>query len=133
MNEPSIFTKIINGDIPCHKVYEDDSTFAFMDIEPIQPGMVLVIPKEQIDNFEDMSDDLVCDVMLTAKKIMKALRRVYPNKKKIGVQIEGLEVPHTHIKLIPIDTGAEFHARPNKDIDNAELAELAEKIKENIE
>ena len=133
MNEPSIFTKIINGDIPCHKVYEDDSTFAFMDIEPIQPGMVLVIPKEQIDNFEDMSDDLVCDVMLTAKKIMKALRRVYPNKKKIGVQIEGLEVPHTHIKLIPIDTGAECHARPNKDIDNAELAELAEKIKENIE
>lgn len=130
--EPSVFTKIINGEIPCHKVYEDDQTFAFMDIEPIQPGMVLVVPKEQIDNFEDLSDDLVAALMITAKKIMKSLRMVYPDKKKIGVQIEGLEVPHAHVKILPINTGEEFHARPSKDINHEELADLAVKIRSNL-
>lgn len=131
--EPSIFTKIINGEIPCHKVYEDDLTFAFMDIQPIQPGMVLVIPKEQIDNFEDMPDELVSAVMITSKKIMKALRRVYPDKKKIGIQVEGLEVPHAHVKLFPIDSGAEFHAHPDSsEPDHEKLADLAEKIRSNL-
>lgn len=131
--EPSIFTKIINGEIPCHKVYEDDLTFAFMDIQPIQPGMVLVIPKEQIDNFEDLPDELLAGLMISSKKIMKALRAVYPDKKKIGVQIEGLEVPHAHVKLIPINSGEEFHAQPDTSEPNHEkLAELAEKIRSNL-
>lgn len=130
----SIFTKIIQGDIPCHKVYEDDLTFAFMDIDPIQPGMVLVIPKKQIDNFEDLPDELVSAVMITSKKIMNALRKVFPEKKKIGIQIEGLEVPHAHVKLIPINSGAEFHTPPSgTEPDHEKLAELALKIKENID
>ncbi len=130
--EPSVFTKIINGDIPCHKVYEDDQTFAFMDIEPIQPGMVLVIPKEQIDNFEDLSDQTVASVMITSKKIMKSLRIVFPDKKKIGIQVEGLEVPHAHVKLIPINNGEEFHARPNTEVNHDDLADLAKKIRSNL-
>lgn len=131
--EPSIFTRIINGEIPSHKVYEDKDTFAFMDIDPIQPGMVLVIPKEQIDNFEDLSDELIFAVMTTSKKIMKALRKTFPDKLKIGVQIEGLEVPHAHVKLIPISTGEEFHNKPSgTDPDHEKLAQIAEKIRSNL-
>jgi histidine triad (HIT) family protein len=129
---PSIFTRIINGEIPCHKVYEDDKTFAFMDIEPIQPGMVLVIPKEEIDDFENLSDELISAVMTTSKKIMIALKKVFPDKIKIGIQVEGLEVPHAHVKLIPISSGEEFHTQPIKEVNHEELAALAEKIRSNL-
>lgn len=128
--EPSIFTKIINGELPCHKVYEDEDTFAFMDIHPIQPGMIVVIPKQQIDNFEDLPDELMAAVMRTVKKLMHALRGVYPDKKKIALQIEGLEVPHAHVKIFPVDSGAEFHAPPQEGEPNhQELSVLAEKIR----
>jgi histidine triad (HIT) family protein len=131
--EPSIFTKIIQGDIPCHKVYEDEKTFAFMDIHPIAEGMVLVIPKHQIDHFEDLPDDLLCAVMLTSKKVMRALRRVYPDKVKIALQVEGLEVPHVHVKLFPIDNGVDFHALPDDgEPDHEKLATIAQKIQENL-
>jgi histidine triad (HIT) family protein len=131
--EPSIFTRIINGDIPCHKVYEDEQTLAFMDIHPIQPGMVLVIPKRQIDNFEDLPDELLQAVMLTTKKIMLSLRRVFPDKKKIGLQIEGLDVPHAHVKIFPVNTGAEFHAYASEtDPNHNELEQLAVKIRSHI-
>ena len=132
--ETSIFTKIINGEIPSHKVYEDEHTFAFMDIHPVQPGMVLVVPKVEVDNFEDLDSDSYLQLMTTVKKVALGLRRVFPDKAKIGVQIEGLEVPHTHAKLIPIDSGAEFHAHaPETEPDHEKLAELALKIKENID
>jgi histidine triad (HIT) family protein len=131
--EPSIFTKIINGEIPCHKVYEDDKTFAFMDIYPIQTGMVLVIPKEQIANIEDLSEDLYLAVMETARKIQRAQRKVFPDKFKMAMQIEGLDVQHVHVKLFPIDTPEEFHAHaPTTEPNHEELAELAEKIRSNI-
>jgi histidine triad (HIT) family protein len=104
-----------------------------MDIHPIAEGMVLVIPKEQIDHFEDLPDELLCAVMLTSKKIMRALRRVYTDKVKIAVQIEGLEVPHAHVKLFPINSGADFHALPNdSEPDHEKLATIAQKIKENL-
>lgn len=131
--EPSIFTKIINGEIPCHKVYEDEKTFAFMDIYPIQPGMVLVITKEQIANIEDLSEDLYLAVMETARKIQRAQRKVFPDKFKMAMQIEGLDVQHVHVKLFPIDTPEEFHAHaPTTEPNHEELAELAEKIRSNI-
>lgn len=131
--EPSIFTKIINGEIPCHKVYEDELTFAFMDIQPIQPGMVLVIPKEQIDNYEDLPEETAHAVTTTSQKVMRALRKMYPGKKKIGVQIEGLEVPHAHVKLFPLDTGAEFHAKPFEGEPNHdELAKIAAKLRKEL-
>jgi histidine triad (HIT) family protein len=128
--EPSIFSKIISGDIPCHKVYEDVHTFAFMDIKPIQPGMVVVVSKEQIDNFEDLPDDLFCAVMLTSKKIMHALRKTFPEKKKIAVKIEGLEVAHAHTTVLPIDSGDDFAAKPPVGgPDHAALEKLANEIK----
>ena len=128
--EPSVFTRIINGEIPCHKVFEDELTIAFMDINPIQPGMVVVVAKQQIDNFEDLPDDLFCAVMLKTKKVMKALRKTFPDKKKIAVKIEGLDVPHAHATVFPIDSGSDFTASPpSGDPNHEELAQLAEKIR----
>ncbi len=131
--EPSIFTRIINGEIPCHKVYEDEKTFAFMDIHPVQPGMVLVVPKTEVENYEDLPEDEYIALMKTVQKIGKAQRRAYPGKRKMAVQIEGLEVPHVHVKVFPVDSGAEFHSPPNDGEPNhKELAKEAEKIKGNL-
>jgi histidine triad (HIT) family protein len=131
--ELSIFTKIINGDIPCHKVYEDELTFAFMDIYPIQPGMVLVIPKEQIANIEDLPENIYLAVMLTAHKIMQAQRRLFPDKFKIAMQVEGLDVQHVHVKLFPIDTPEQFHAHaPTTDPDHEKLAKIAEQLRSKL-
>jgi histidine triad (HIT) family protein len=131
--EESIFTKIINGEIPCHKVYEDELTFAFMDIYPIQPGMVLVISKEQIANIEDLPEDIYTAVMATSRKIIRALRKTYPDKFKIAMQVEGLDVQHVHVKLFPIDNPTEFHAiAPTTDPNHVELEQIAEKIRSNL-
>ena len=128
--EPSIFTRIIRGEIPCHKVYEDDYAFAFMDIHPIQPGHVLVVAKQQVPNFYDLEGAEYDGFMQAVKKIAKRLKEVYPDKKRIGVMIEGLEVDHVHAKVFPIDTGSEFRSDPDmgKEPDHAALAELAKKI-----
>ena len=131
--EPSIFTKIINGEIPCHKVYEDELTYAFMDIYPIQPGMVLVVSREQIANIEDLPDELYDAVLKTAHKLMRALRKSYPDKFKIAMQVEGLDVQHVHVKLFPIDNPAEFHAlAPTTEPNHVELEQIAEKIRSNL-
>lgn len=130
---PSIFTQIINGEIPCHKVYEDEQTFVFMDIHPIQDGMVLVIPKPEIANIEDLPEDLYMAVMQTAHKVLLALRQVFPEKRKIAMQVEGLDVQHVHVKLFPIDTPAEFHnPAPTTEPNHEKLAEMAEKIRSYI-
>ena len=131
--QTSVFTKIINGEIPCHKVFEDERTFAFMDIDPVQPGMVLVVPKTQIDRFEDLSDEDLIAVMLTVKKITLAMRKAFVNKDRIGLQIEGFEVPHAHVKLIPINSGEEFHNPPSgNDPDHKKLADQAEMIRSKL-
>lgn len=129
--EESIFTKIVRGDIPCHKVYEDDRTFAFMDIHPIQPGMVLVITKNQVSSFLDLDEADAAALWQTVRKIGSRLRSVFPDKKRIGVQIEGLDVDHVHVKLFPVDSGAEFRAVPNTSAepDHEALARLADKIR----
>ncbi len=131
--EPSIFTKIINGDIPCHKVYEDELTFAFMDIFPLQDGMLVVVAKEEIDNFEDLPDETSNAMMVSIKKLMVALRKTFPEKKKIGVRIEGFDVPHAHAVVCPIDSGDEFRAsQPKTDPNHEQLAQIAEKIRSNL-
>ena len=126
----SIFTKIIKGEIPCHKVYEDDRTFVFLDIHPVQPGMMLVVPKVQVEDFMDLPEEDYLALWQTVKKSAKRLRAVYPEKKRIGVQVEGLDVPHVHVKLFPIDSGEEFRSPPdmNKEPDHPALAELAAKL-----
>lgn len=131
--ETSVFTKIINREIPCHKVYEDDLTFALMDIHPLQPGMVLVIPKEQIANIEDLPEELYLAVMKTARKIQIAQRKVFPDKFKMAMQVEGLDVQHVHIKLFPIDNPDEFHALGlENEPSHEELANMANKIRSNL-
>jgi len=126
----SIFTKIIKGEIPCHKVYEDEHTFVFMDIHPIQTGHVLVVTKSQVPTVWDLTDEDYAALMSTCRKIAHKMHRVFPDKKRIGLMIEGLEVDHAHVKLFPIDTGDEFRAKPDMESepDHPALAELAKKL-----
>jgi histidine triad (HIT) family protein len=128
--QDSVFTKIIKGEIPCHKVYEDEHTLAFLDIHPVQPGMTLVVTKQQVEDITQLSDDEFQALMATVKKVSARLHEVFPNKKRIGVQIEGLDVPHTHVKLFPIDSGQEFRTEPDFDSepDHTALAAMAKKL-----
>jgi histidine triad (HIT) family protein len=128
--EDSIFTKIIKGEIPCHKVYEDEKTLTFLDIYPIQPGMVLVVTKLQAETFMELPDDEYQALWASVKLVAERLALIFPAKKRIGIQVEGLDVPHVHVKLLPIDTGAEFRAAPDMSIepDHAALAELAQRL-----
>lgn len=128
--EDSIFTKIIKGEIPCHKVYEDERTFAFMDIQPIQSGHVLVVSKNPVANFYELADDDYQALMATVKQVAKRLKVSFPDKKRIAVIIEGLEVDHVHVKLFPIDSGDDLRHQPDESLepDHAALATLAEQL-----
>ena len=128
--QDSIFTRIIKGEIPCHKVYEDERTFAFLDIHPIQPGHVLVVPKRQVPYVWDLEDDGYRAVMATAKLVARRLREVFPEKLRVAMLIEGLDVEHAHLKIFPFDTAAEFRHLPDMSAepDHAALAEIAKKL-----
>jgi histidine triad (HIT) family protein len=107
--EESIFTKIVKGDISSHKVYEDDLVVAFLDIHPVQPGHVLVIPKQQVEFVWDMPDELYIAVMTVARRVARKLRETLGTR-YVGELIMGADVPHAHVQLIPFDTVAEFKA-----------------------
>lgn len=127
----SIFTKIIKGEIPCHKIYEDDKTFAFLDIHPIQPGHVLVVPKKQVGFVWDMDDDEYQALMSTVKKVGARIREVFPDKARVGVVIEGLDVAdHVHVKVFPFSNDAEFRRVPDMQAnpDHEALAAMAQKL-----
>ncbi|HEY1835363.1 MAG TPA: HIT family protein [Candidatus Saccharimonadales bacterium] len=129
--EDSIFTKIIKGEIPCNKIYEDDKTFAFLDIHPIQSGHVLVVPKKQIGFVWDMDSEDYQALMATVQKVGRRLREVFADKARVGVMIEGLDVAnHAHVKIFPFSTEQEYRARPDPSAepDNVALAELAAKL-----
>jgi histidine triad (HIT) family protein len=129
--EDSIFTKIITGAIPSHKVYEDDLTVAFLDIHPVQSGHVLVVSKKQIDHFDDLPDEDYQAVWQTVKKIAKAQKKAF-NPNRVGVQVVGLDVPHAHIHVIPFNSLDEYRNVPNMNAEpnHEELAVVANKIKE---
>jgi histidine triad (HIT) family protein len=131
--EDSIFTKIIKGEIPCHKVYEDDKTIAIMDIHPVQPGMVLVISKIQVEDFMDLPDEDYAALWRTVQRVALRIKEVFPEKRRVAVQVEGLDVPHVHVKLLPIDSGEHFRAKPDFDNepDHPALAAMAEKLRFN--
>src|SRR5437773_8541406 len=103
----SIFTRIIKGEIPSHKVYEDDKTFAFLDIHPKTDGHVLVVPKNQVDEFQDLPNEDYIALMQTVKKVASRLKKNYPDK-RIGMNIFGLDVPHVHIHVFPFGSAAEY-------------------------
>ncbi len=129
MQDDSIFTKIIKGEIPSHKVYEDEHTYAFLDIHPVTPGHTLVVPKRQVEFIWDMEDDEYTELLLTAKRIALHLRTTL-GVPYVGVQVEGVEVPHAHIKLIPFTDVAEYRYQPDStaEPDHEALAAMAEKL-----
>ncbi len=125
----SIFTRIIKGEIPCHKVGEDERFFAFLDINPVRTGHTLVIPKTEVDRFFDLPADLLAGIMPFAQGVAKRITAVVPCN-RIGVSVVGLEVPHAHIHLIPIDGIYDMDfSRPKVKMTNAEFAALAERIR----
>jgi histidine triad (HIT) family protein len=124
----SIFSKIINGEIPCYKVAENDEFLAFLDIMPLRLGHVLVIPKRETDYIFDIEDEELGRFMLFSKLVAQGIKQVVPCK-KIGVTVIGLEVPHAHIHLVPIDSVADMNfAAEKQQIPHDTLAELARKI-----
>lgn len=127
--QDSVFTKIIKGEIPCHKVYEDEQTFAFLDIHPVQPGHTLVIPKKQIEFVWDLDDETYQTLMASVKEVARHLRETL-TVPYVGVQVMGTDVPHVHIHLIPFSTGDEFRRRPDMQAepDHEALAKIAQKI-----
>lgn len=128
----SIFTKIIDGEIPAHKLAETDRCFAFLDINPVQRGHALAIPKQEIDYIFDLSDDLLADLMAFAKRVGSAIESVVECE-RIGVSVVGLEVPHAHVHLIPIKSIADLDFSHRVEMSDAELAELASRIRERID
>jgi histidine triad (HIT) family protein len=127
--EPTVFTKIVRGEIPSHKLYEDERTLAFLDIHPVQPGHALIIPKKQVEFVWDLEDEDYAAVMATAKKVARRLRDVLGTR-YVGELIMGVDVPHAHVQLIPFNVIAEFKADQDMDAepDHAALAALAEKL-----
>lgn len=125
----SIFSKIIAGDIPAHKIAETESFLAFLDISPLVLGHVLVIPKKEIDYIFDIEDAVYQDLMLFAKTIAVALKKAYPCK-RVGVAVIGLEVPHAHVHLIPINEMNDMNfSNPKLQVSHDQLAIVAEKIR----
>ena len=131
--EESIFSKIITGEIPSHKVYEDGLTIAFMDINPVQQGHCLVVPKIQVDHFDDLDNDYYLALWETVRKIVKAQKKAFQTK-RVGVQVVGLDVPHAHVHLIPFNTIEEYRFVPvmPETINHDQLSENANRIKENL-
>lgn len=131
--QPTVFTRIVQGEIPSHTVYDDDYCMAFMDIAPVQEGMIVLVAKEQINNFEDVPAETAAHMINVTQQLMKALKCTYPDRIKIAVQIEGLDVPHAHIKLIPITVPDDLKSTPlSGEPDHEALEKQAERIKQNI-
>ena len=124
----SIFTKIIKGEIPAHKIYEDENILAFLDIRPINPGHTLVVPKQEIDYLFDLPDNIYAGMMAVCKKIEPAIRKA-SGAKRVGIAVEGFAIQHAHIHLVPINSGNELDPNRAKQALDEELAAMAEKIK----
>lgn len=124
----TIFSKIVQGEIPSYKIAEDDRFYAFLDINPVATGHTLVIPKEEIDYIFDLPDDLLGDLMGFAKKVAAAIEKEV-DCERIGVTVVGLEVPHAHVHLIPIDSiyDMEF-SKPRIKLSEEEFKDLAGRI-----
>lgn len=130
--EDSVFTKIIKGEIPCHKVYEDDQTIAFLTIDPLTPGHTLVVPKQQIDHLWDIEDEIYQYLMAVAKRVALRIREVL-SPERVGMAVEGFGVPHTHIHVFALDQSLEKtidnHLKQGKqEPDHDALAFLAQKL-----
>ncbi|MDR2920981.1 MAG: HIT family protein [Tannerella sp.] len=125
----TIFSKIIAGEIPSHKIAENDEFFAFLDISPVAEGHTLVIPKKEVDYLFDLDDDLLGRMMVFTKKVASAIEKAIPCK-RVGITVIGLEVPHAHIHLVPIRKESDIYfGNPKLKKSPEELAQTAEKIR----
>ncbi len=128
----SIFSRIVSGEIPCHRIAENDEFLAFLDINPLAKGHTLVIPKDEIDYIFDIDDVTLAKMMLFAKKVGLALEKAVPCE-RIGISVIGLEVPHAHIHLIPINHIGDMNfSRPKLSFSQEELGKIAESIRHNF-
>ncbi len=124
----SIFTRIVNGEIPCYKVAEDENYLAFLDIFPLSVGHVLVIPKVETDYLFDLDDQSFIGLMLFSKRVAIALKRAIPSK-KIGVAVLGLEVAHAHLHLVPLNSESDINfSKPKLKLTPVEFNDIAAKI-----
>ena len=129
----SIFAKIINGEIPSHKVYEDDNFLAFLDIRPMVKGHTLVIPKKEVDYLFDMNPEEYTSLLLAAQKVAKGIKKSVPCT-KVGMTVIGLEVPHAHVHLMPINNVGDMSFKnPVVEMTQSEMNQLAQLINKNIE
>src|SRR6478609_10321770 len=127
----SIFTKIVNGEIPCYKVAEDDNFLAFLDVNPNAKGHTLCIPKKEINKIFEMEDELYLGLMAFSKKVAIALEKTVPCK-RIGMTVIGLEVPHAHVHLIPLNEMGEMTFRHKVSLTKDEFESLAKSIQANL-
>jgi histidine triad (HIT) family protein len=127
----TIFTRIINGEIPCYKIAEDENYFAFLDINPLREGHTLVVPKQEVDYIFDLEEKQLSGIILFSKKVAAAIKSVIPCN-RIGIAVLGLEVPHAHVHLVPMDTMDDINfKRPKLKFTPEEFKETARKISEN--
>jgi len=128
----TIFSRIVNGEIPCYKIAEDERFFAFLDINPVMKGHTLVIPKREDDYIFNLTDDEIAGMMVFAKKVAKAIEKAVPCK-RIGVAVIGLEVPHAHIHLIPITQEGDLDfKKEHVHLSEEEFKEVQRSIVENL-
>ena len=129
---PSIFSKIVAGEIPSYKIAEDEKFFCFLDINPMSKGHTLVIPKQETDYLFDLDDDLLKDMIAFSKKVAKAIEKAIPCK-RVGVMVIGMEVPHAHIHLIPINKESDMLLSNQRvKLEQAEFKEIAKSIRESF-
>lgn len=124
----TIFSKIINGDIPCYKIAESEKFIAFLDIEPLVTGHVLVVPKTEVDKIFDVPDNYLAEMLVFAKPIAKAIEKVF-DCRRCGISVIGLEVPHAHMHLVPINSAADLNfTRPKLQVTQEILQQTLKKI-----
>lgn len=129
----SIFSRIVKGEIPSYKVAEDDNYYAFLDINPLQKGHTLVIPKKETDYIFDLSDEELAGLMVFARKVAKAIGKTVPCL-RVGVAVLGLDVPHAHVHLVPLNSGDDLNfCHPKKQFPPEEMQACAEAIAGNME
>lgn len=128
----SIFSKIVSGEIPCYKIAETNDFLAFLDINPVKEGHVLVIPKREVDYYFDLDDEAYVGLNLFVKIVAEAIKKAIPCK-KVGVAVVGLEVPHAHVHLIPIDHVEDLNfSKPRIQVTPEQLDSIAQKIREKL-
>ncbi len=128
---PSIFTKIIAGELPGNFVWRDEHCVGLMTIQPIRPGHVLVIPRQEVNHWDDVDPKLAGHLVQVSQKITKGLKKAYPAR-RVGLMIAGLEVPHTHLHLIPLDSMRDFDFARANSPSPEELAQAAENIRKTL-